>query len=928
MVEKIGTDPPDTTQQGQLSKGEQRIARWLKYLIDPGTVVELRAPEVDTGNGFKIAVAGFFDTDHLIDMAVAANMLSTQATGIYFTLNPVEPELLGLYRNRVERRPRKTSTDADILHRTRILVDIDPQRYSLATGRRCPGDLSATDAEKAKACETAERIRADLTTAGWPEPITIDSGNGFYLVYKVDLAVQDGGLTQRCLKALATRYDNPGAHVDTRVHNPSRIAKIPGTWARKGDDTEERPHRRSKVLALPPRYEAVPIELLEALGDPAFAPRTAGKSDRILQRSRQAPASGVGSLVERARAYLKKLPPSVSGQGGHKTLYKAAMVLVDGFGFDHDTAMPLFLEYNERPAGDPENEHQLEHKLADALTKVEGAGGPSLYLLGPASDEKTGGEGEDIEGDPGSLNIPINNPKRLAEVTLAQRFAHPEGNTLHHWGGQWWAWRDSAYALVEPSAIEDAICRMAEDEFERDLRDQLAAYHARVAAQATEAKQGNGRPPLPEPPPQLLPVTRSLVTNVLGSLRAHAQLENVKVQPAWLGTEEAPFPPGTILPTRSALVHLETGNSVPPTPRFFSPYALEFDYQPDAPAPAQWLKFLDSIWGTDAEVIGTLQDWLGYCLTPDTSQHKILLLVGPPRSGKGTIARVLRQLIGVENTVGPTLASLAESFGLEPLIGKPLAIIGDARLSAKSDRATVTERLLSISGEDTLSCNRKNNSYWTGKLPTRLVLLTNETPWLTDSSRALAGRFLVLHMTESFEGREDRALETRLVTELPGILNWAIEGWKRLRARGKFVQPESGRAMVEELKELSSRVSTFLTDACEIDPGYQEAIPHVYRAWCHWCDEQGESNPGSTRSLAKELRTVLPKLSSDKSTKRDGKTLKLFTGLRLNDDYRTHVRAMGHRPIPQPVPPAPPTPQPPPALDTQGLDDLIAELSL
>ena len=195
---------------------------------------------------------------------------------------------------------------------------------------------------------------------------------------------------------------------------------------------------------------------------------------------------------------------------------------------------------------------------------------------------------------------------------------------------------------------------------------------------------------------------------------------------------------------------------------------------------------------------------------------------------------------------------------------------------------------------------------------------------------ALAGRFLVLHMTESFEGREDRALEARLVTELPGILNWAIDGWKRLRARGKFVQPESGRALVEELKELSSRVSTFLTDACEIDPGYQEAIPHVYWAWCHWCDEQGESNPGSTRSLAKELRTVLPKLSSDKSTKRDGKTLKLFTGLRLNDDYRNHVRAMGHTPIPQPVTlrPRPPEPQPPPALDTQGLDDLIAELSL
>ena len=118
-----------------------------------------------------------------------------------------------------------------------------------------------------------------------------------------------------------------------------------------------------------------------------------------------------------------------------------------------------------------------------------------------------------------------------------------------------------------------------------------------------------------------------------------------------------------------------------------------------------------------------------------------------------------------------------------------------------------------------------------------------------------------------------------------------------------------------------------LTDACEIDSGYQEAIPHVYLAWCHWCETQGESNPGSNRALAKELRTVLPKLSSDKSdksTKCGGKTLKLFIGLRLNDEYRTKVRAMGSTPIPQPVPQRPIPPEP----DTEypNIDVLIEEL--
>ena len=109
------------------------------------------------------------------------------------------------------------------------------------------------------------------------------------------------------------------------------------------------------------------------------------------------------------------------------------MVLADGFGFDHDTAMPLLRAYNERPDGDPESDHQLEHKLADALAKVEGAGGPSRDLLGPARDEEMGGDGNNLADDPAGLNVPVNNPKRLAEVTLAQRFAHPEGNTLHHW---------------------------------------------------------------------------------------------------------------------------------------------------------------------------------------------------------------------------------------------------------------------------------------------------------------------------------------------------------------------------------------------------------------------------------------------------------------------------------------------------------------
>ena len=114
-----------------------------------------------------------------------------------------------------------------------------------------------------------------------------------------------------------------------------------------------------------------------------------------------------------------------------------------------------------------------------------------------------------------------------------------------------------------------------------------------------------------------------------------------------------------------------------------------------------------------------LQEIFGLCLTGDTSHQKAFLIVGPKRSGKGTIARVLTQLIGSDNTVAPTLARLGTNFGLQPLIGKRLAIISDARLGGRADQQAIAERLLSITGEDAITTDRKNIAAWTGRLQVR-----------------------------------------------------------------------------------------------------------------------------------------------------------------------------------------------------------------
>ena len=219
---------------------------------------------------------------------------------------------------------------------------------------------------------------------------------------------------------------------------------------------------------------------------------------------------------------------------------------------------------------------------------------------------------------------------------------------------------------------------------------------------------------------------------------------------------------------RNGLLHLPKRRLYPHSPAFFTVNAVDYDYDMSAKAPAEWLRLLEVLWPHDAEAIATLQEMFGLLLTGDTRQQKAFLIVGPKRSGKGTIARLLTALLGADNVAGPTLSGLGQNFGLAPLIGKPLAIISDARLSGRADQQIIAERLLAITGEDALTIDRKYQAAWTGRLPTRFLILTNELPRLADASGALASRFVVLTLRQSFYGKEDQGLTERLLKNCPG----------------------------------------------------------------------------------------------------------------------------------------------------------------
>ena len=179
---------------------------------------------------------------------------------IFFTLNTISEDLLARAKNRLVEYAKNTTSDLDIIRRAFLLIDIDPKR---------PTGVSSTDEELKSAEIVVSRVINYLTSEGFPEPILACSGNGFHALYKLDLSntKETTQLIKDVLYALDDKFSDNKTQVDKTTYNPARITKLYGTMACKGDSTETRPHRRSRIVQAPDKLEVVNEVLLKKIAD-------------------------------------------------------------------------------------------------------------------------------------------------------------------------------------------------------------------------------------------------------------------------------------------------------------------------------------------------------------------------------------------------------------------------------------------------------------------------------------------------------------------------------------------------------------------------------------------------------------------------------------------------------------------------------------
>jgi len=217
-------------------------------------VIEVRMFGVD----YKGTISGYYDSDHIEKLAKDVLEYDGKAGSTYMTLNPVDPALLGIANNKLKEKAKTTTSDTDVTKRTLLFIDVDPVRHS---------GISSSDEEKKKAENVCRHILKELKARGFPNPIIADSGNGYHLLYFIDLenTPENTKLIERFLLAIDRMFSNQEVAIDTSVANPSRITKLYGTKACKGDNTKDRPHRYSKIRRVPDKRNIVPKEKLEEI---------------------------------------------------------------------------------------------------------------------------------------------------------------------------------------------------------------------------------------------------------------------------------------------------------------------------------------------------------------------------------------------------------------------------------------------------------------------------------------------------------------------------------------------------------------------------------------------------------------------------------------------------------------------------------------
>ncbi|CAM3734163.1 DNA primase family protein [Clostridium perfringens] len=315
---------------------------------------------------------------------------------------------------------------------------------------------------------------------------------------------------------------------------------------------------------------------------------------------------------------------------------------------------------------------------------------------------------------------------------------------------------------------------------------------------------------------------------------------------------------------RNGLLDIRNMSFKEHTPSYLSTVQLNVEYNPQVDCP-QFKKFLNEV--LDCKLIPLVQEIVGYLLTTNTASQKAFVFWGPARTGKSTLLWVVEYLLlGKKNVSNIPWQEIGDKFKTAELLGKLANVFSD--LPSKSIDDTGIFKV--VTGEDYLMAEKKNKNPFKFKPFARLVFSCNELPRnYVDRTEGFYRRLIIVPFNRQIEkSKIDKALKYKFQREKEGILNWALEGLKRLYENNfEFSENELTDGVKKEYKRENNNVISFVEECCEIDSLFSCSRIEIYEAYKEFCGEAGlkalsqikfnkelEGNFNITRSRSGKLR--------------------------------------------------------------------------
>lgn len=406
-------------------------------------------------------------------------------------------------------------------------------------------------------------------------------------------------------------------------------------------------------------------------------------------------------------------------------------------------------------------------------------------------------------------------------------------------------------------------------------------------------------------------VSDTMVRNVILNLQGQTLLNAAALQiPFWIETESplvTRTPPLVVF--QNGIVDISDGVAyedgwVPPRlydhdPRCFSTVALPYAYDPTATC-LHWEQTLSEIFPSEADDdqrIAVLQEFMGLTLFPNQMRHeKFLIMVGHGANGKSTVLRVWERMLGPQNVTHVPLDALGGEFRLHEMMGKLANIASDMKRMDKMEEGRLKEL---VSGEP-LQVNRKFKNPITMVPTARLIFACNELPPINDKSDGIWRRMIAMPFNRQFsEAERDLDRSEQLMTELPGIFNWALAGAVRLFEQGGFTRCRVCEQCAGEHRQHSDSFLEFLDEMTERGSDKRVSTDDFYRAYVQYCETNGRKPKGNN-----EIGRQVARLAGVTKTRRASGDRKYeYRGIGLLPGVRTafSVGSSYRRPIlPQP----------------------------